>query len=164
MLSKYTYFWQNTHIRTHTHKHEIHVHTHTQAHRVVADTLKSTKHQHTCTSKPKHRHAHTYSTSNTHTKTQTNTNIVITICVSTKRAQMTTHGLLRTYRGGMAQGEEKLGVQGHRRSPGAIFGHAWSRRTTDSKKATQQIGPRRHQNIINSTAKICNIGLMHYQT
>ena len=54
MLSKYTYFWQNTHIRTHTHKHEIHVHTHAQAHRVVADTLKSTKHQHICTNKPKH--------------------------------------------------------------------------------------------------------------
>jgi len=52
------------------------------------------------------------------------------------------------------RGEEKLGVQqGHRRSPGTIFGHAWSRRTTGSKKATQQIGPRRHQNIINTTAK-----------
>ena len=56
MLSKYTYFWQNTHMCTHTLKHEIHVHTHTQAHRAVTDALRNTKHQHICISKPKHRH------------------------------------------------------------------------------------------------------------
>ena len=145
MLSKYTYFWQNTHMRTHTHKHEIHVHTHTQAHRAVTDALKSTKHQHICTSKPKHRHSHTCSTSNKHTKTQTNTSTVVTICARTKKVQMVTHGLLGTYRGNMPQGAGEIGCGGTHEVTGGIFGHTWSRRATAAKKATQQIGPRRHQ-------------------
>ena len=144
MLSKYTYFGKNTHIQTHTHKHEIHVHTHTQAHRAVTDTLKSTKHQHICTNKPKHSHTHTYSIGNEHTKTQTNTSTVVTICARTKRTHMVTHGLLGAYRGSMAQGSGEIGCEGAQKVTGGIFGHAWSRRATAEKKATQQIGPRRH--------------------
>ena len=138
---------------THTRKHEIHVHTHTQAHRAVTDTLKNTKHQHICTSKPKHRHTHTYSTSNKHTKTQTNTSTVVTICVRTKKAQMPTHGLFGTYRGSMAQGAGEIGCAGAQEVTG---GHIRARMVTEdnsSKKPTQQIGTRRHQNSINSTAK-----------
>ena len=142
-------FGKNTHIQTHARKHEIHVHTHTQAHRVVTDTLKGTKHQHICTSKPKHRHTHTYSTSNTHTKTQTNTNIVITICMSTKRAQMTTHGLLRTYRGGMAQGGGEIGCAGAQEATG---GNIRTRMVTENNRQQKsnttnrdQKTPKHHQ-------------------
>ena len=134
MLSKYTYFRQNTDIQTYTHKREIHVQTHTQTHRAVTDTLKSTKHKHICISKPKHRHAHTYSTSNKHTKTQTNTSTVVTICARTKRTQMVTHGLLGTYRGSMAQRAGEIGFGGAQEVTEGIFEHTWSRRATAEKK------------------------------
>ena len=38
ILSKYTYFVQNTDIRIHTHKREIHMQTHVQTHRATTDT------------------------------------------------------------------------------------------------------------------------------
>ena len=118
ILSKYTYFGQNTHMWTHTHKHEIHVHTHTQSHRTVTDTPKSIKHQHICTSKIKHRHAHTHSALNKHTKTRTNTTTNITMCVQVKRVQVCPHALERCIWALGNGGKRKVGEAGYGRTQG----------------------------------------------
>ena len=101
---------------------------------------------HRLTSKPKHKHAHTHSTGNKHTKTQTPTSTVITVCTRPRRAQMVTHALLGTYRVIMPQRAGEIACGGAQEVTG---GHIRTRMVTEGnsrKKATQQIGPRRHQN------------------
>ena len=145
MLLKYTYFWQNTHMRTHTHKHEIHVHAHTQAHRAVIDTLKSTKHQHIRTSKTKHRHTHAHTARNKHTKTRTNTSTDITMCVQVKRVQVCPHAL-EGYIWVLGNGgKRKVGEAGYGRAQAR---HCLTCMVTGGhkeKKATPTTGPKRQQ-------------------